>query len=97
MTDPKEILDIPQHLRRDNVGDDVQAMLNAVNVMESQSVLITKLQQELAESDDAVHQAQWRFEQAEKQLDAVREILRDENLPMYWTRQLKQALEQDDA
>ena len=132
MTDPKEILDIPQHLRRDNVGDDsdrvprhkltlaeamvherdeliqkqheeieglktqsqegwnkynelrkevandrypeLTAMVNAESVMESQSVLITKLQQELAESNDAMSQAQWRFEQAEAKLDAVREI-----------------------
>lgn len=59
-SDKQEILDIPQHLRRDNVGDDVQAMINAVNVMESQSVLITKLQQELAEANDAMSQAQWQ-------------------------------------
>ncbi len=71
----KEILDIPQHLRRDAVTDEVQAMLNAANVMEAQSALITKLQQELAESNDAMSQAQWRFEQAEAQLDAVREFI----------------------
>ena len=65
---------------RVNGGDEVQAMLNAVNVMESQSVLITKLQQELAESNDAMSQAQWRFEQAEAQLDAVR------GLPEKWRK-----------
>ena len=51
MTDKQEILDIPQHLRRDTVTDEVQAMLNAINVMDSQSALITKLESKLKDRE----------------------------------------------
>ena len=51
MTDKQEILDIPQHLRRDAVTDEVQAMLNAANVMEAQSAIITKLEAKLKDRD----------------------------------------------
>ena len=51
MTDKQEILDIPQHLRRYAVTDEVQAMLNAANVMEAQSAIITKLEAKLKDRD----------------------------------------------
>ena len=58
-----------------NKYPELTAMVNAESVMESQSILITKLQQELAEADDATSNAQWRFEQAEATINKLREVV----------------------
>ena len=53
---------------------ELTAMVNAESVMESQSVLITKLQQDVAEADDAMCEAQWMFERAEATINKLREV-----------------------